>query len=157
MKVTSNIQYSLNVFPVSFPSMIENSLDPSHEITIYFIFINQFIFINWCYPITDYSIVGDSSDEGFILQHTPCQGTEEGGEESPKATTREYIAPYSNTAKQPWFNTTWHFVPSKPGTTLVYTGGIMLKATTAGSRSSCTICSTICTTMNTQLYMYKSL
>jgi hypothetical protein len=42
-----------------------------------------------------------------------------------EVTTRQFIAPYTNVAQLPFFNTTLHFVPSKAGETLVYAGGIM--------------------------------
>ncbi|KAL3938124.1 MAG: hypothetical protein SGARI_001868, partial [Bacillariaceae sp.] len=62
------------------------------------------------------------SQDGFIVQHTPYQQLPTGN--SQELTTRQFIAPYTNIAQLPWFNTTLHFVPSKAGETLVYGGGL---------------------------------
>lgn len=129
--------YSLNVFPVSYQSMIENSFDPSHApFTHEALDPTKKSFFSYlssnAIPMEKYDLAKDTegneifSKGGFTVEHTPYMASDK--KQQAQITTRKFIAPCTNVAQLPFFNTTLHFVPSKAGETLVYGGGI-----TAGS------------------------
>ena len=129
--------FSLTVFPVSFQSMIENSFDPSHApFTHERLDPNKKSFMSYssqnAIPMERYELTPNTtvSRDGFTLQHSPYHMSTSSATATVTATatsttTRQFIAPYTNVAKLPWFNTTLHFVPSRPGETLVFSGGMM--------------------------------
>jgi phenylpropionate dioxygenase-like ring-hydroxylating dioxygenase large terminal subunit len=135
-KVKEQSSYSLNVFPVSFQSMIENSFDPSHApFTHETIDPSKKSFMSYssknAIPMERYELVrheknnGDEAYDrnGFTVEHSPYHVSTTNSASHPALTTRQFIAPYTNIAQLPWFNMTLHFVPSRAGETLVYAGG----------------------------------
>jgi phenylpropionate dioxygenase-like ring-hydroxylating dioxygenase large terminal subunit len=127
--------YILNLFPVSFQSMIENSFDPAHALFTHEPLDTSNQTINYyrsenAIPMQLYELVQDVngveefSKQGFTVQHSPYMISDDNNPQPP-LTTRQFIAPYTNIAQLPFYNITLHFVPSRPGETLVFGGGLV--------------------------------
>lgn len=112
--------WMMYVSPVSFLSQIENTFDPTHAP---FTHEGQMTFGGSSYapenavPMERYELTEPLSSRGFALEHSPYQKTPHGVPEM--FTTRQFVPPCTSITKSPKFSANLHFVPSKPGETIV--------------------------------------
>ena len=109
----------VDVTPISYLSLIENSFDPSHAP---FTHEGRGSFSPLhAIPMDKYELVEDGiSPKGFKLEHTPYQRDAKTPPGGPlMMTTRQFVPPATNVVKSPFFSTVLHFVPADPNDTMV--------------------------------------
>jgi len=106
--------WMMNVNPMSYHSMIENSFDPSHAP-----FTHEGPGFGFYYSPSNaipmqYELVTNITKSGFTLKHSPYQSFP--GAPPPKVdSTRTFISPVTSISSSPFLNATLFFVPTKPG------------------------------------------
>jgi len=109
--------WDMNINPMSYNSMIENSFDPSHapfthEGTMSFS-------PNRAIPM-QYELMTNITKSGFALKHSAYQSFP--GAPPPKMdSSRSFIAPVTSLSASAFLNTTIFFVPMKPGEVMTIT------------------------------------
>jgi phenylpropionate dioxygenase-like ring-hydroxylating dioxygenase large terminal subunit len=123
----SQMQFIVNVFPVSYMSMIENSFDPSHAPFVHegvSEFGGRVYSPDDAVPMERYGFKEGttSTSEGFILEHTPYMAGPSDAAMQQSTTTRQFVSPCSQITKSTYFGAYLYFIPSTPRETLVFFG-----------------------------------